>query len=493
MSSQKDQLMPHFLGKIHHPALGIRIPEMVLPGMFASLRKHRTAATMMLSFGRETAPQAVIDAPPGSYEITLGHTGTSIRNYQNEAMKGARKYGVPIEIEADHLIVIGSSASAVKRIAGVHVSEHLSMEQLEKSLAYNFSAVDEAVEHGHVDVFTTDTSDLFWLEADNLSADELTRAFSKKFSAEKQSYYLQTFANKNSLFRTQTGKEFSIQLTEADVKRLALKFHDSIDVNQRIYEYIQSHIQNPFGFEISMDETAAKTGVEELYFYLKEWTSRGLPVDFVAPNIGFKKRADYDGALSDLENLTAEHAAVARSFDGALLSIHSGSGTTPYSGKGAGTYDALLRATGNQLKYKISGVYYELFMELLAGFPKDIEERNLFEQIFASVQKYLENEIEINGLLATDLLKKQLEDYHRAVQENPERALDPRADFFRFHSYLAMNFRNSKGVRIFRNKLTTLYQFSKTYREKVNAEVEGLTDRLIEGLAFEDNLAESKK
>ncbi len=489
MSSEKDQWTPHFLGKIHHPALGIRIPEMVLPGIFASLKKHGTAATMMLSFGRETAPQAVIDAPPGRYEITLGHTGTSIRNYQNEAMKGARKYGVPIEIEADHLIVIGSSASAVKRIAGVHVSEHLSTEQLEKSLAYNFSAVDEAIEHGHVDVFTTDTSDLFWLDADGLNPHELDSAFSKKFPTEKQSYYLQTFANKISSFQTETGREFAIQLTEADVKRLALKFHDSIDVNQKIYEYIQSHIRNPFGFEISMDETEAKTDVKELFFYLKEWTNRGLPVDFVAPNVGFKKRADYDGDLADLENLAAEHAAVARSFDGALLSIHSGSGTTPYSGKGIGTYESLLKATGNQLKYKISGVYYELFMELLAAFPRDTDERSLFEQIFTSVQKYLENEIETDGLLSTDLLKKQLEEYHQTVGENPEKALDPRADFFRFHSYLAMNFRNSKGVRIFRNKLTTLYQFSKAYREKVDAEVEGLTDRLIEGLKFENNLA----
>jgi len=488
MLPKKEKLTPRFLGKIHHPALGIRIPELVLPGIFASLKKHETAATMMLSFGRETAPQSVIDAPPGRYEITLGHTGTSIRQYQNDAMKASQQYGVPIEIEADHLIVIGSSASAVKRIAGVHVSEHLSPEQLEKSLAYNFSAVNEAIEHGHVDVFTTDTSDLFWLEADELSADERDRAFSEKFSPEKQSYYLQTFANKKLSFHTDTGKEFFIQLTDADVKRLALKFHDSIDVNQRIYDYIQSQIHNPFGFEISMDETEAKTGVKELYFYLREWTNRGLPVDFVAPNIGFKKRADYDGDLSELGDLAAEHAAVARSFDGALLSIHSGSGTTPYSGKGSGTYETLLKATGNRLKYKISGVYYELFMELLAAFPRETEERNLFEQIFVAVQRYLENEIEIDGLLATDLLKKQLENYHRAVREDPGKALDPRADFFRFHSYLAMNFRNSEGIRIFRNKLTTLYQFSKAYREKVDAEVEGLTDRLIEGLKFENNL-----
>ncbi len=487
MTTQDPKWNPRYLGKVHHPALGIRIPEMVLPGIFASLKKHGTAGTLMLSFGRETAPQSVIDAPPGVHEITLGHTGTSIRHYQTAAMKGAQKYQVPIEIEADHLIVVGSSATAVKRIAGVHEVEELSPEQLEKSLRYNFSAVDEAIEHGHVDMFTTDTSDLFWLRADELSSPEVEDAFEKKFSEEQKAHYLNLLADKKFTFEKATGESFSLQLSREEVKRLALKFHDSIDVNQKIYAYIQEKIQNPFGFEISMDETEAKTAVPELFFYLKEWTERGLPVAFVAPNVGFKKRADYDGDLSELEDLAARHAAVAASFDGVLLSIHSGSGTTPYSGKGPGTYEALLRATGNRLKYKISGVYYELFMELLAAFPEKSDERQLFEDIFISVQKYLENELEIGGPLATPLLKKQMEQYQKEVAEDESKKFNPRADFFRFHSYLAMNLRDAHGTRMYRSRLTTLYDFSKAYREKVDAEVEALTDRLIEGLQFANN------
>ncbi len=488
MTTTQHDWQPHYLGKLHHPALGIRIPEVVLMGMLASLKKHNTAGTLMLSFGRETAPQSVIDAPPGVYEMTLGHTGTSIRHYQTAAMKAAQKAHVPIEIEADHLIVVGSSTTAVKRIAGVHEVEELSPEQLEKSLQYNFSAVDEAIEHGHVDMFTTDTSDLFWLRADELPSEEVNKVFEKKFSPEQKSHYLSLFANKKFTFKKSTGERFALQLSEEEVKRLALKFHDSIDVNQRIFEYIQKRIRNPFGFEISMDETEAKTAVPELLFYFKEWTERGLPVDYVAPNIGFKKRADYDGDLAELEDLAARHAAVAASFSGALLSIHSGSGTTPYSGKGPGTYEALLRATGSKLKYKISGVYYELFMELLAAFPENTDERQLFEDIFASVLKYLENEIEIGGPLATPLLQKQIEQYHKDVAKGVSGKFNPRADFFRFHSYLAMNFRDAHGKRIYRNRLTALYDFSKAYREKVDAEVEALTDRLIEGLKFADNL-----
>ena len=487
MTTKDANWAPRYLGKIHHPALGIRIPEVVLPGMFTSLKEHNTAATLMLSFGRETAPQKVIDAPPGVYEMTLGHTGTSIRHYQTAAQKGAQKYRVPIEIEADHLIVVGSSATAVKRIAGVHEVEELSPEQLEKSLQYNFSAVDEAIEHGHVDMFTTDTSDLFWLAADELSASEVDKRFEQKFSAEQKAHYLNRLANRKFSFRKATGEPFAIQLSEEEVKRLALKFHDSLDVNQRIFQYIQEHLKNLFGFEISMDETEAKTTVPELFFYLKEWTDRGLPVAYVAPNVGFKKRADFDGDLAELEELAARHAAVAASFDGALLSIHSGSGTTPYSGKGPGTYEALLRATGNRLKYKISGVYYELFMEILAAFPANSDERQLFEDIFQSVEKFLENELEVGGALATPLLQRQLATYREEVAANPAKKFNPRADFFRFHSYLAMNFRNAQGKRLYRNRLVTLYDFSKDFRERVDAEVKALTDRLIEGLHFANN------
>ncbi|MEM4412334.1 MAG: hypothetical protein QXO66_05750, partial [Thermofilum sp.] len=80
---------PRYLGPIHHPALGVRIPEVLLEGVFRALSRTATAAGIMLSYHRETAPEYVINAPPGVYEVTRGHTGTSIRSYILSAVEKA--------------------------------------------------------------------------------------------------------------------------------------------------------------------------------------------------------------------------------------------------------------------------------------------------------------------------------------------------------------------------------------------------------------------
>ena len=167
----------NYLGRRHHPALGIRIPEIVLPGIINALQKHRCAAGLMLSFGRETAPEEIIQAPPGRYEITLGHTGTSIRKYLTTGARAARAAVVPVEMEADHLIITVSSAQAVKRIEGVKNLKLVGQAALEKSLRYNLQALDEAAATNAVRAFTTDTSDLFDESAERLRGTALTKAF----------------------------------------------------------------------------------------------------------------------------------------------------------------------------------------------------------------------------------------------------------------------------------------------------------------------------
>ncbi|RLE96617.1 MAG: hypothetical protein DRJ96_06095, partial [Thermoprotei archaeon] len=109
---------PMYLGPLPHPAVGIRIPEVLLEGILEAYKLRNTAGGLMLSYGRETAPEWVIDAPPGEYEITMGHTGTSIRRYLTLGAEAARRKGVIVEMEADHLTITTSSARAVKRISG---------------------------------------------------------------------------------------------------------------------------------------------------------------------------------------------------------------------------------------------------------------------------------------------------------------------------------------------------------------------------------------
>jgi hypothetical protein len=278
-------------------------------------------------------------------------------------------------------------------------------------------------------------------------------------------------------------------LTEKDVMRLALKYGRSIVANAQIYDYIRERIDRPFGFEISLDETKEKTREKDLIFYLKEWKLLGRHVDFIAPNIGFKKRTDFYGDLGELCEHVSRLAAIARSFD-VLLSIHSGSGTTPYSSKGRGTYKALLDATKGRLKYKVSGVYYELLLQILASFPKGSKERKLYDLIFDSVYDFLKKEIKRKGKLASPLLEKQLLSFEEQVKKGKIERRDPRAKFFRFNSYIALNLRNKQGVRYLRESLVRIYEKNPELRKMVDQEVEKITLRLIDGLRFGNNIEE---
>jgi hypothetical protein len=476
-----------FLGRIHHPAIGVRIPEIFLEGILRACLKRNTATGLMLSFGRETAPQAVIDAPPGQYEITLGHTGTSIRHYQTACAEAAADKGVVVEIEADHLIIIGSATRAVQRIAGVHHDAHISEAELEKSLAYNRMAIAEAAQTGKVNFFTTDTSDLFRPGVDHLAEADLTALFEKAFPAAERAALMDRYADQTFSFTTVDGASFSIRFDRQDVMRLATKYQKSVEINARLYREIADLLGRPFGFEISLDETPEETEEKDFLWYLLEWKRRGLPCDYVAPNIGFHKRADYEGDRDELRKKVARLHAIALGVSGTLLSFHSGSGSTPYSGKGPGTYEALLAATGSRLKYKISGVYYELLMELLAFYPAGTRPRRIYEAIFTDVRDYCSEVLEKNLPLASELLRRQMEQYKRDVAEGRD-PFDPRHDFFRFYSYLGLAFRDDQNRRKHRIALVELAESDREFSERFNEECEALTLRLIDGLHFENNL-----
>jgi len=476
---------PRYLGVIRHPAIGIRIPEIFLTGILRAYKKRNVAGGLMLSFGRETAPESVIEAAPGVFEITRGHTGTSIRKYITMGAEAAQREGVTVEIEADHIMVISSSARAVKRIAGVHEEEKAtSEEELNESMQYNALAIDEALSTDLINCFMVDTSDLFDEAATSMDEAKLRSEFE---GARTSTELMSRYSDRTFDFRGREG--FSLKFTETEVMRLALRYGRSIDVGGQIYNYIVERIGRPFGFEISLDEAKGETKEKDLLFYLNEWRSSGRHVDFVAPNIGFKKRTDFHGDLRRLERRVSRHSEISRSY-GALLSIHSGSGTTPHSGKGRGTYRALLRGSGGGLKYKISGVYYELLLQVLASSPPRSKERALYNQIFDAVLEFLEGQVAERGPLASKLLEGQLAAYRRGVREGRVERRDPRTTFFRFNSYLALALRDGRGRRYIREGLVGLYERGPTIRRKVDAEAERLTLRLLDGLRFGDNIRE---
>ena len=490
MNSQ-GKIGPRYLGPIAHPAVGVRIPEILLTGILRAYKRRNVAGGLELSFGRETAPDFVIEAPPGVYPIIMGHTGTSIKKYMTMSAEAARKHGVAVEIEADHLI-IGSPPRAIKRIAGVHEMGRISPIELKKSLEYNKAEIDEAVSTSVVNAFTTDTSDLINYEVKTLTDEEVKTRFDNLFSKEERNKLYNWYLGREFVFEGIHGSRYRYRVNKFQLMRLALKFRDSIRVNLQIYNYIKGKTNRPFGFEISLDETPEMTRDEEILFYLGEWQTSGAHVDFIAPNIGFKKRMDFHGDLKELEAKIAKQSAIARSFS-VLLSIHSGSGTTPYSGKGHGTYRALLNATGGDLKYKISGISIELLLEILASFSPHSKERELYNNIFDAVYNYLRDEFESDGILASEPLRKQMERYEEEVARGTRERRDPRAAFFRFNSFLALNLRDAKGTRRLRNALVALYRDDTEFRKLVDREVEKLTIRLLDGLKFGNNIEKLKQ
>jgi len=476
---------PRYIGPIAHPAIGIRIPEILLTGILRAFEKRNVAGGLMLSFGRETAPEWVIEAPPGEYEVIRGHTGTSIKKYMTMAAEASIRKKLLIEIEADHLTVAPSAAEAVKRISGVKTEYRMSEKELEESLNYIKAEIDEAVSTGYVNFYTIDTCFLIDYSADEKPKGELEPLFREKFG-DKAGDILKRYVGKSFVYIGESGIPYKYSFVPEEVMRLALKYGESLRVTKIICDYIESKMSKPYGIEIAFDETPVLTECKDMLFYLRELWELGVKPDFIAPNIGFEKRKDYTGDLKALEERVDRLAAIARSF-GALLSIHSGSGSSPYSGKGLGTYEALLRATGGKLKYKISGVYIELLFELLASYPKGSRERDLYERIFDDVYNFLKKEIEEDGVLASPELKIQLERYEDEVESGAREKRDPRADFFRYYSFVALSLRDSSGKRYLREAIVELYGEDREFRERYDKEVEALTLRLIDGLKFENN------
>ena len=478
-----------WLGVVRHPSTGIRLPELFLPGILAAYKARGVPGELTLSFGRETAPESVINAPPGAWEITRGHTGTSIREYMTIGDREARRLGVAVEIEGDHMILIGSQAASLRRIAGDHAHGHVSPEQLQRSLDYYRLCIDEAAATGLVGCFTIDASDLYWLGADRLTGEEVGREFRRRFPGQPGGDLLARYGRTWRL-PAYGGGRVSVSISASQAMRLALKFHDSLQASAELYRYCRDKLgDRPFSWEIALDETARPTTPREALFTLVEWQALGLPCHYLGPNVGFAKRLDYTGDLALLTRRVRQQDAIVRGIAGGLLSIHSGDGTNPDTNRGAGTWAAIVAGCGGNCKFKVSDQYYELLLEHLAALPPGSTGRSLYEGLFDAVEAYLRHELATSGPLVTPLLRQQVAAYDEQVRRAPSLRCDPRADFFRFNEYLSLNMRDETGGRPWREALLRYVRSDATFRRRFDQAVEELTLRMIDGL----HLAEARE
>jgi hypothetical protein len=391
-------------------AAGNRHPEISLPAVFEAYRvilekMHvNMASTVQLSATREMTTDEALAARDGEDPTAAGHTRVSIRHLYHAGLWAAICAGwrEGYNAEADHFIVSGNNPQEISR---------------------SVEAVKEAIRQaaGYTK-FTTDTSRLFELEADlrhpRVWSDSVVGVkFQQLFSEEEQRWILGEFSKP---FRIDGA---SYDLTKEEIIRLAVKFGQSLKLNEGLFDTIraakaQLKFASSFDFEPSLDEAETLTTAKELLFYMHWLKVRGRQAQLVPPNLGFKKRQAYPetmesitgGAiglkdychhkmwnelppraqkefsgkpLDELGARVSELAAVARYFDG-TLSIHSG------SGKQAALLERIGKATAGRVNYKISGELQLQLFDVLSEQPAGSYWQQLHERMAQRANRFAE-------------------------------------------------------------------------------------------------------
>jgi len=468
------------LGSLPRPAYGVRIPEVVAPIIVDAARRLNMYVTLMLSFNRETAPRKYIESADERYYY-FGHTGTPIEDFirmSREASKGLEI----VEVEADHVSIMGSVERAIMRISGVNIGYiPLTDQELTESLNYIEEEFREALSAGGVDSVTIDTCELIDLSVDALSDKDVVDLFESKFGRDQVDDLKKRYLDK--VFRFVSKDSYvELKFRYADIARLALKFWKSIEYAYRLASRAKELFGNDIGIEIALDETPAETAPKELFFYINELFQRGIRFEFIAPNVGFKKREDYRGDLRELYNKIRILHTIA-SNNGVYLSIHSGSGSHPYSDKGAGVWKTVGMATDGLVKYKMSGVLIQLLLEVMSKFPSGSAVRRVYEEIYDAVVDRLKKDLAAGKGLASDALRKLLEDY----EERGSR-YDVRADVFRYYFFVFQSVRDSKGFRYLRSRVVELFEEDRDLRERYRREAMNLVERQAEALGYIDSV-----
>ncbi|HYM12040.1 MAG TPA: tagaturonate epimerase family protein [Bryobacterales bacterium] len=375
-------------------AVGNRHPEISLPAAFDAFGKIlaakgvNMASTVQLSATREMTTDERLASRSGENPTEIGHTRVSIEHLYHAGLWAAIRAGwrAGYNAEADHFIISGASDAEIAR-----------------SIDQTKAAIRAATGYTK---FTTDTSRLFRLEADTRhprawNDAEVEREFERILSPEERSWVLSEFSRPFPI----AGRTYSF--SPAEICRLAVKFSQSLKLNEQLFDYIQQAKRESgraveFDFEPSIDEADTLTTARELIFYMHWLAARGRRAQLVPPNLGFKKRQAYPETSDALaayvahkmwpellprvksefggrpvEELGArvrELAEVARFFDG-TLSIHSG------SGKQAAVLQMIGHSTGGRVNYKISGELQLQLLDVLSEQPAGSPWRKLYERM----------------------------------------------------------------------------------------------------------------
>ena len=160
----------------------------------------------------------------------------------------------------------------------------------------------------------------------------------------------------------------TLRLSSIALFRAAVKYGRAVAHTVRMYRRLTEALAGrPFELEVSVDETATPTRVEEHFYVANELRRLGVEWVSLAPRfVGeFEKGVDYQGSLADFEAAFVEHLAVAKHFGPYKVSLHSGS--DKFS-----VYPIAAKHAGELVHVKTAGTSYLEALRTLAVVEPDL-------------------------------------------------------------------------------------------------------------------------
>ncbi len=204
----------------------------------------------------------------------------------------------------------------------------------------------------------------------------------------------------NSIVRDCTDTKFAGHAASgADLVMSAVVYEKALEGVIKYDRILKSRLSE-YDLEVSIDEGARDTTPEDHLYVAEYLTKSGVNFTSLAPKFPgeFQKGVDYVGDVAALEKSFRIHAAIANSYGGYRLSLHSGSDKFSI-------YPLFAEATGGRYHVKTSGTTWLQAVKLVAA-----EDPGFFEEMY---QTSLENLSETKKAYHVSI---QREDFPATVQ-----------------------------------------------------------------------------
>lgn len=427
-STAAPEKLPRALGATPRLGVGTRMSKAMWPGIWQALNECSFSANTIQNSLRElNLLQDVRNHNgdqrlyyPGIGFVPEGHTGSTFEGLWLSGVSGALKEGVKLAYgaDADHIMV--------KR--GVDGLER-AKEVLMAARYYSF--------------YTIDVSDILDYSAlpGGGKTERPDEVFERCIRDDKLRKEVLLYYRRSIKIGART-----IRIGEPELAKMIAKYWSAMEAMENLVPFIAAmRNREPYDLELSVDEHPPEihpfdclTTEEEAAFLLAESKRRELPLTHLAPNLGVEKHVDYryhDG-LEGLEARTRRLHNLAQEL-GVVIDCHSGDDLSQ------GVRQALKRATGGRIHFKVSPYPQTLFADVLYEFDRD-----MFKLWWDDTYAFAQENAHGGSSLAAELLR----DY----ESEPGAAPHPRFNVFRLFCYATVGKRNSEGDYVYRDKFYSL-------------------------------------